>query len=72
MMVTFADGQKPPVITAVEEAKIPHSAFFKFNNSALFADIEGGDDNIDKMFWRMGINSSSLQLFRILRVSALL
>ncbi len=57
MMVTFADGQKPPVITAVEEAKIPHSAFFKFNNSALFADIGGGDDNFDEMFWRMGINS---------------
>ncbi len=56
MMVTSADGQKPPVNTAVEEAKIPHSAFFKFNNSALSANniIEGGDDNFDEMF---GINS---------------
>ena len=57
MMVTFADGQKPPVITAIEAAAIPHSGFFKFNNSALFAETAGGDDNFDEMFWRMGITS---------------
>ena len=57
MMVTFADGQKPPVMTAIEAAEIPHSGFFKFNNSALFAETAGGDDNFDEMFWRMGITS---------------
>ncbi len=54
----FGDGQKPPVITAVEKAKLYHSALFKFNNTANNI-IEGGDDNFNKMFWRilMGINS---------------
>ena len=57
IMVTFADGQKPPVITAIEAEKVPHSGFFKFNNSALFAKTTDGDDNFDEMFWRMGITS---------------
>ena len=68
MMVTFSDGQKPPVITAIEAAGIPQSGFFKFNNSALFAETAGGDDdNFDEMFWRMGIASSksSLKLFSV-------
>ena len=59
IMVTFADGQKPPVITAIEEAKIPCHASFKFNNSALFADIGSatGVNNFDEMFWKMGVQS---------------
>ena len=60
MMVTFADGQKPPVMTAIETAKIPHSGFFKFNNSALFAEASEEDedeDHFDEMFWRMGVTS---------------
>ena len=36
MMTTFADGQDPPVMDAIAEAKIPHQKYFKFNNSALF------------------------------------
>ena len=58
IMVTFADGQKPPVMSAIEAAKIPQSGFFKFNNSALFAEISDDDeDNFDEMFWRMGVSS---------------
>ena len=63
IMVTFCDGQKPPVITAVKEAKIPCSEFFKFNNSALYADNSCSDtdaaneENFDEMFWKMGISS---------------
>ena len=62
-MVTFADGQKPPVIAAVQEAKIPFSHFFKFNNSALFTATKSDDeeDNFDEMFWKMG--SASFKKF---------
>ncbi|XP_072553867.1 uncharacterized protein [Paramormyrops kingsleyae] len=78
MLVTFADGQKPPVLEAIKESGVlrPRTekgipVHFKFNNSALFADNshsvnvknsddeneEDGDDNFDKMFWRMGVKS---------------
>lgn len=63
IMVTFCDGQKPPVITAIKEAKIPCSEHFKFNNSALYADntcseLDGSnEDNFDEMFWKMGVSS---------------
>lgn len=61
MMITFADGQRPPVMDAIEEAKIPCSKFFKFNNSALFAknevDEDDEDENFDAMFWKMGFKS---------------
>ena len=55
-MITFADGQKPRVIAAVQEAKIPFSHCFKFNNSALFAGTDE-EDNFDEMFWKMGTAS---------------
>ncbi|XP_026768836.1 uncharacterized protein si:ch73-170d6.2 [Pangasianodon hypophthalmus] len=66
IMITFADGQKPPVLEAIEAADIPcvkkeDGTFlhFKFNNSALFAqNIEVDDeDNFDEMFWKMGKGS---------------
>ena len=56
LMTTFADGKKPPVVNAVQAANLPYKAFFKFNNSALFASkLE--DDEFDTMFWKMGTNS---------------
>ena len=61
MMVTFADGQTPPVMAAIKDAEFPCCNFYKFNNSALFAsnDVEDDDedpegDNFDRMFWKMG------------------
>ena len=61
MMVTFADGQHPPVMTAIKEADIPCKDFYKFNNSALFANnaakVDEDDDNFDAMFWKMGFVS---------------
>jgi energy-coupling factor transporter ATP-binding protein EcfA2 len=68
LMLTFADGQKPPIMDSIEEAKIPYSRLFKFNNSALFAqkalsldEEEESEDNnngkFDQMFWQMGIQS---------------
>ena len=60
MMVTFADGQKPPVLQAIKDANIPHSGkHFKFNNSALLADNkeEEDEEGFDAIFWRMGFKS---------------
>ena len=60
-LFTFADGQKPQALSAMIEAGIleDESNCFKFNNSALFVANSGEDDedNFDRMFWKMGINS---------------
>ena len=68
MMITFADGNHPPVVDAIKEAKISYTKYFKFNNSAVYpcpeqmneegdnsADEETGEFN--KMFWEMGMKS---------------
>nr|XP_033810315.1 uncharacterized protein LOC117364795 [Geotrypetes seraphini]XP_033810324.1 uncharacterized protein LOC117364795 [Geotrypetes seraphini] len=71
ILVTFADGQKPPVLEAIIASDIPCSkdqtgspAHFKFNNSALFAHNAANnplhsdeDENFDEMFWKMGTKS---------------
>ncbi|XP_067326689.1 uncharacterized protein [Anolis sagrei] len=67
VLVTFADGQTPPVLEAIEAAHVPCAkdasgtpVHFKFNNSALFADNtlkSGGSCNFDEMFWKMGCMS---------------
>ena len=54
MMVTFSDGEDPPVLKAIEEAKISYQKSFKFNNSALFASTSS---RFNAMFWEMGIAS---------------
>ncbi|XP_075773034.1 uncharacterized protein LOC102448712 [Pelodiscus sinensis] len=71
ILVTFADGQTPPVLEAIKESKVPcakdaegHPVHFKFNNSALFAGKAGGGkgrSNFDAMFWDMG--AGSMQTF---------
>uniref|UniRef100_A0A8C4TLN0 AIG1-type G domain-containing protein n=1 Tax=Erpetoichthys calabaricus TaxID=27687 RepID=A0A8C4TLN0_ERPCA len=68
VLITFADGQRPPVLDAITECNIPFQKdekgrplFFKFNNSALFAnnDESNSSDGLmfDKMFWDMGAKS---------------
>nr|XP_034986025.1 uncharacterized protein LOC118092263 [Zootoca vivipara] len=67
VLITFADGQTPPVLEAIKEANVPCAkdakgtpVHFKFNNSALFANnpVEpGGNFNFDEMFWKMGTMS---------------
>ena len=57
LMLTFADGQHPPVLDAIKKANIPCEKYFKFNNSALFAKNEETDEEFDKMFWKMGFRS---------------
>ena len=56
LMITFADGMKHPVLDAVKAANMPYQAFFKFNNSALFAS-KSADEEFDKMFWKKGTKS---------------
>ena len=36
MLLTFADGQKPQVLSGLKEANMQYQNFYKFNNSALF------------------------------------
>ncbi|XP_060589819.1 uncharacterized protein LOC132745006 isoform X3 [Ruditapes philippinarum] len=58
MLVTFADGKRPPVLSALRAAKLPHEQYFPFNNSGLFAENTG--DNVScfsPMFWEMGCKS---------------
>ncbi|XP_030264996.1 uncharacterized protein LOC115576604 isoform X1 [Sparus aurata] len=71
VLVTFADGQLPPVLEAITASGVPCPTtqdwlplHFKFNNSALFADNKssaaGGKSeygDFDQMFWDMGTNS---------------
>ena len=61
VLFTFADGDKPQALSAMLEAGIllDNSHYFKFNNSALFVDNSGEDDdeNFGRMFWKMGRKS---------------
>ncbi len=58
MLVTFADGQQPPVMEAIKKANIPSQKYYKFNNSALFAEnTEDIEDSFDAMFWKMVVRS---------------
>lgn len=61
VLVTFADGQIPPVLEAIKKAEVPcpkdddgQPAHFKFNNSALFAENQTSVVGFDEMFWNMG------------------
>ncbi|XP_067326545.1 uncharacterized protein [Anolis sagrei] len=72
VLVTFADGQTPPVLEAMKAAHVPCAkdasgthAHFKFHNSALFAnktEKSGGICNFDKKFWKMGCMSMKIFL----------
>ncbi|XP_056624760.1 uncharacterized protein LOC130437399 [Triplophysa dalaica] len=82
MMVTFADGNKPPVLEAIKVSKVPCSRdksdeplHFKFNNSAVFTtnnkseeaeDEEPDCGSFDQMFWKLG-NSSLRKFFTSLK-----
>ena len=58
LMVTFADGERPPVLDAARAAGVPFKCHFKFNNSALFASNQNNSfDEFDAMFWKMSKES---------------
>ncbi len=54
LMTTFTDSEDPPVLSAVETAKIPYQSIFKFNNSALFAKPTSSEFG-----WNLGMDSFS-------------
>lgn len=68
ILVTFADGQRPQVLDAINASGIPCPktdnglpVHFKFNNSALFVhnntEDDAEDESFDRMFWNMGKKS---------------
>ncbi|XP_039598653.1 verrucotoxin subunit beta-like [Polypterus senegalus] len=68
VLITFADGRRPPVLDAITESNIPFHKddkgkpfFFRFNNSVLFANNDesnsSDDQMFDKIFWDMGAKS---------------
>ncbi|XP_056627513.1 uncharacterized protein LOC130439107 [Triplophysa dalaica] len=79
MLVTFADGNRPPVLEAIKVSQVPCSTdksgeplYFRFNNSALFITNnkpeEAEEDDFgefDQMFWKLG-NSSLRNFFKSL------
>ena len=58
LMLTFADGKVPQVLTGIQEAHLPYQEYFKFNNSVVFGDFSP-EDEISRMFWKMGMDSFS-------------
>ena len=56
LMLTFADGKVPQVLTGIQEARLPYQEYFKFNNSIIFDDNQSNDE-FCKMFWKMGMLS---------------
>ncbi|KAL3831368.1 hypothetical protein ACJMK2_023121 [Sinanodonta woodiana] len=56
VLITFADGNEPPVLEALKEAKVPFKDDFKFNNSALFVST-GSSGQFAQMFWKLGTKS---------------
>ena len=61
IMVTFADAQRPPVLDAINKAKISYNTYYTFNNSAIFADKSPENENFTQLFWKMG--NTSFQRF---------
>ncbi|KAL7977890.1 hypothetical protein Chor_010842, partial [Crotalus horridus] len=66
LLITFSDGETPPVLEALKEADLPFARdasgsplHFRFNNSALFAHREnGGSRNaVAEIFWNMSTES---------------
>ena len=60
MLVTFADGQKPQVLSSLNEANMSHKAF-EINSSATYTVPKTGEDEIDlnEVFWTMTKSSFS-------------
>ena len=56
IMVTFADAQRPPVLDAIDKAKISYDTYYTFNNSAIFAD-KTNNKQFTELFWEMGNKS---------------
>eukprot|EP00929_Paragymnodinium_shiwhaense_P006821 TRINITY_DN110784_c0_g1_i1.p1 TRINITY_DN110784_c0_g1~~TRINITY_DN110784_c0_g1_i1.p1 ORF type:complete len:717 (+),score=132.48 TRINITY_DN110784_c0_g1_i1:251-2401(+) len=66
---TFADGQPPQAIAAVQRSGIPMAGHFKFNNSALFVSPDDGD-HISRLFWNMGRQSMEAFFTALIKLPA--
>ncbi|XP_063875966.1 uncharacterized protein LOC135108974 [Scylla paramamosain] len=69
LLVTFADGQEPEVLSAVREAEIPYKEYFQFNNSALYTQT-GKNQRFASLFWEMGCESFQIFLEKLLHVES--
>ncbi|XP_057374125.1 uncharacterized protein LOC130695026 isoform X2 [Daphnia carinata] len=71
-LLTFADGQSPPILTAIKQAELPYPKepdtemprHHKFNNSGFFcsnresgSDASSTSDKFNNFFWRMGMDN---------------
>ena len=58
LMITFADGKKPPVLETVKAAGIHFHKYFKFNNSVLYweesMEQHKCSDEQSELFWKNG------------------
>ena len=68
ILITFADNQEPPVLSAIKEAEIPYQRNFSFNNSALYANH--ADNGINEMFWNLGEKNFDLFFTELEKVEA--
>lgn len=55
VLITFADGDEPPVLNTLKEAGVPFEKEFVFNNSALYVDPVKSKNG--PLFWKMGKQS---------------
>lgn len=60
-LITFADGETPPVLASLAQSKLPFGKEFIFNNSALFTTNKSGNHGyLSATFWQMGCRSFKL------------
>ena len=67
LMLTFADRKTPQILTGIQEAHLQYQEYFKFNNSVVFGD-NSPEDEISKMFWKMGMDSFRIFFNRFSRI----
>lgn len=68
-MITFADGNEPPIIKGITEKDSPFYNvkksirdpwFLKFNNSAIYENPKNDDNKFTELFWKVCMNSFEL------------
>lgn len=69
LLVTFADGQKPEVLSAVDKADIPYKEYLQFNNSAIFTPTDK-KDRFCSLFWEMGCESFNIFLQKLIHIKS--
>jgi len=58
-LVTFTDGQTPPVLEAIKEANITNHLTLnhRFNNSGFFTSNQEENSDFGSMFWKLGMQN---------------